>query len=322
MSHGPVQIFSRIKGMSRTNRIIAAVLAISVAVGAYTLYATLAAGTPTMYLQPSSSSVSSGQVLSLAIRVDTGGQGTNAVQSDLTYTSSFLEFQSIDSNGSAYAIDAQSSGGNGSVSIARGNITDVTGDALVATVKFKVIATNGSGSVTFNNSSVLLRTSDSTDILGAKVNGSYSIPGSGAGTAPPPAASTTPPPSAAGPAPKSGSSPAPAPSPAPPAAATPNPAASPTDVNNPVNPGQAQLTNTAQQAAKKPTDNNQLLIIAGVVSAVIVAGSGLALFLRSRVAVDAPSGSHFNEPRTGTQDSSPAAPTYKPGEWHDPFNQN
>lgn len=312
---------TKFKKASNTNKVIAAVLAVSVAVVGYSLYRSLAADYPTMYVQPSGASVSAGQVLTVEIRVDTAGQSTNAVQADLTYSTNFFEFQSINSSASAYGIDAQATGGSGSVSIARGNISGVSGDVLVAAVSFKVIAGSGTGSINFSDSSVLLRASDSSDILASTIDGSYTVPSSGSGSnpapaaAPPPAAAPTSPNPQPGPSASRPASPNAAPqaspaAPSPPGSSAPSPLQTTTS-------GQEQLATSQPATAKKPAENNQLYVVAGVVSAAIIIVSGLALFLRSRISETIPSGSHFNEPRTG--EATKELPSFKPGEWNDPY---
>src|SRR5580704_6444133 len=62
----------------------------------------LAAGSATLYLTPSSGSYSVGQTLTVSVYTNTSGDTTNAVEADFSYSSSTLQFQSIDTSGSAF----------------------------------------------------------------------------------------------------------------------------------------------------------------------------------------------------------------------------
>lgn len=144
-------------------------------IGSSLLYVTRAAGGPSMYVQPASGTFNPNQTLSITIYINTEGENVNAVQADFTYPQSRLQFQSIDAVGSAFAIDAASSGGSGTVSIARGNIADVSGVAQVAKVNFKVLNDPGVAALVFSSSSAIVRSSDSTNILNTMSGGSYTV---------------------------------------------------------------------------------------------------------------------------------------------------
>lgn len=139
-------------------------LALVLGVAAFAQTAFAAGGT--MYLSPNTIP-RPGSTIAVQIRVDTGGQAVNAVQADFTYPTDKLTFTSIDATGSAFDVDASSSGGSGAVSVARGSTTPKTGDLLVATINFNV-TTTGTITLALQNSSVLVRSSDSTDILTTK----------------------------------------------------------------------------------------------------------------------------------------------------------
>ncbi len=130
----------------------------------------LAAG-GTMYLQPGTI-MATGSDFTVQIRVNTGGQNVNAVESDLTYPTGQLTFVSINAAWSAFDVDASSTGGSGSVSVTRGSTVPHSGDLLVATLLFHVVGT-GAVNLVFQNSSALVESAGSTDILTTKTNGSY-----------------------------------------------------------------------------------------------------------------------------------------------------
>jgi hypothetical protein len=187
--------------------------------------ATSLAASASMYLTPASGTYAAGSTLTVTVRINTGGDNVNAVQADLTYPTSKLTFQSVDATASAFDISAPTSGGNGAVSIARGKIGNVTGDAEVAKVKFTVLNSAGSAAITVNSSSVVARSSDSTNILVNRTGGTYTIPAAATPT-PTPAKTPTPTPkvTAKTPTPSPGAK-TPTPTPTVAATATPTPTA-------------------------------------------------------------------------------------------------
>lgn len=136
-------------------------------------YTPAMAGGAVLYLSPGSATVKAGSTLAVYIRVNSGSEPVNAVQANLTYPADRLEFKSISSAGSAFDISAEASGGGGSVRIARGSVNPVTGDKLVATVYFRVLASSGSGSIMFAGGSDVIRSTDNVSILAGKTGGTY-----------------------------------------------------------------------------------------------------------------------------------------------------
>ncbi len=132
-----------------------------------------AATTPTLKLSPVSGSFSRYTIFTVQVRADSSDP-INAVQANLSYSSN-LSVIGIDYGSSAFPVQAESSYGSGQIRIARGAFTPLTGDVLVATVSFKALS-RGPANITFNTpSSTLIRQTDSTNILGALVNGAYSV---------------------------------------------------------------------------------------------------------------------------------------------------
>lgn len=152
-----------------------------------------------MRVTPASGSYNPGNTVTVSIYVNSGGQNVNAVQADLNYSASYLQFQSINPAGSAFGIDASSSGGGGSVSIARGNISAISGSSLlVAQVNFQVLAA-GTATISFSGSSTVASSSTNQDILGSTTGGSYSVTSSTPPPSTPPPVQQTAPPSNPGP---------------------------------------------------------------------------------------------------------------------------
>jgi hypothetical protein len=193
----------------------------------YLITRIFAAGSATLYLTPASGSYSVGSSVNVQVWANTGTDPSNAVEADLSYSQAQLQFVSIDGTGSAFGIAAAGSGGSGSVTIARGvtgGQPPVTGAVLVATVKFNVIA-SGSASITFKNSSAIVRSTDSTNILNTTVGATYTIAAAATPT-PTPVATPTPTPAPGTthtptPTPKPGTTPTPTSTPSPTASGSP-----------------------------------------------------------------------------------------------------
>lgn len=136
---------------------------VTVMVGVFVVLFSRAAGSGTLYLDPTSAEVLANSTITLTIRADSGTTPVNAVRADLKYPSGNLEYMGVDSVGSSYGVEAPIKTSNGSVSITRGSITPLTGDHPVAKVTFKVKA--GTNKVTLANTSVLANASSNTNIL-------------------------------------------------------------------------------------------------------------------------------------------------------------
>jgi hypothetical protein len=133
--------------------------------------------TPNLSLSPSSGSVAAGTKLSVQIWADSSSRGVNAVQVNLTYPIDKLNFVNIDTANTAFGVEAQSSGSNGVINIARGSTSSVTGKALVATVNFTPLAIKGkaNAAINFSPGTVLLSATTNADILAATYGGVYSL---------------------------------------------------------------------------------------------------------------------------------------------------
>jgi hypothetical protein len=135
--------------------------------------------TPNLSLSPSSQTVSAGTTLAVQIWADSGTNSVNAVQANLNYPIDKLNFVGIDTTNTAFGVEAQSTGGNGTVSIARGSTAPLSGKQLVATVKFTPLAATSkhrsSAPVSFSTNTSLISNVSNADILAAKYGGSYSL---------------------------------------------------------------------------------------------------------------------------------------------------
>ena len=134
-------------------------------------------GTATLYLSPASGSVANGTQITVGVHMKTSTP-VNSVQANLTYQTSNLTFDSISGDNSAFPLSAQSTGGNGTVTIVRatsGGGAPVTGDVLVANVVFTAKAGSGTASIDFGDGSAVLTSADSKNILASPTGGAYSL---------------------------------------------------------------------------------------------------------------------------------------------------
>ena len=143
-----------------------------------------------IYVAPSSGSYVVGSTFTISLRENSSGP-VNAAEADLSYSTASLQFVSIDGSSSAFGIDAQSTGGSGSVSVSRGNTSPVNGDQLIAKVSFKALAT-GTANIQMQNSSVVLSSSTNSNVVNTRNGAAYTL---SAASSPAPAPSPTPSPS-------------------------------------------------------------------------------------------------------------------------------
>lgn len=164
------------------------------AIGGFIIWRSLAAPpAPTIYLTPATQSFAGSTNFSVQVREDSGATAVNAVQANLTYDSTLVDFVSIDTTGTAFTTEAQSTGGAGTINIGRGTCggcAAVTGDQLVATINFTAKTTTGAAAVAFASGTALVSASSNQDILGsltATGGGTYTVD-----TTPPAVAITAP----------------------------------------------------------------------------------------------------------------------------------
>ena len=144
--------------------------------GFWTYSAVSAQAANSMYVTAASGSYKVGDSFTVSVRVNTSDP-INAAGARLSYSDS-LQFMSIDGGGSAFGIDASSTGGSGSVSIDRGTTVAVSGDQLLAKITFKAMAA-GSGSVQVLGGSQALSASTNQDVLSARNGGTYTVAAGG-----------------------------------------------------------------------------------------------------------------------------------------------
>ncbi len=96
------------------------------------------AAASTMSLESPVANGKIGQPVAVTIKINTGGDQVNAVEADFDYPSDKLCFNSIDYSTSDFEVEASEDVFDGFISLVRGTMTPVTGEATVAVVNFTV----------------------------------------------------------------------------------------------------------------------------------------------------------------------------------------
>lgn len=116
----------------------------------------LAAGA-SIYITTNYGTVSAGQSFVIAVYMNGGGNPINAVEADLNYPASQLQYVGLNYSGGAFPIStAGDGGGNGSVSIQNGTTNPISGSGLIATVTFRALSGSGSAAIGVSGSSSLV----------------------------------------------------------------------------------------------------------------------------------------------------------------------
>ncbi|MCL5784456.1 MAG: hypothetical protein M1142_03840 [Patescibacteria group bacterium] len=156
------------------------ILSILILTAAFLLFPKFALAS-TLYLSPGSGNIPVGGVVSFQVRLNTGGEGVNAVSAFLSYPADKLDVAWVSPSGT-FGIEAERSFGGGIIKISRGNLSPVSGNVSVATIGFRG-KTEGSATVAFIGGSSAPRASDSSDSLnlGGSSGGTYTVTAGGAG---------------------------------------------------------------------------------------------------------------------------------------------
>ena len=121
---------------------------------------------PTIYFNPPSQGYGVGSTITVEVRENSGSAPVNAVQANFSYPADKLTFVSADGSASGFTTQAQSTGGNGTVSLARGVVGNLTGDQLIAKVTFTVSAA-GTANLSFTTGTSLVSASTNLNIIGS-----------------------------------------------------------------------------------------------------------------------------------------------------------
>ena len=144
--------------------------------GAY-LTNQLFAATGSIRFVPTTSNVNIGSTVQVAIWENSGTDAINAVQADVVYDPTKLQYVGVSEVGSAFTIVAATQTSSGAVSIARGRaggMAPVTGDQLVTTLTFKALSA-GSTPLSFSSTSALVSSSANTNVLVSRISSNLGL---------------------------------------------------------------------------------------------------------------------------------------------------
>ena len=136
-----------------------------------------AAGTASLVLGAQNGTYERGKQFSIAITENSTSDAINVVEADFTYDQAKLQFVGVDGSGSDFDFPIASSGGSGSIQIARGVSAGGTLSSVqkFAVLNFTAIET-GSATIVFANSSAIVRPSDGANVWnGSTVGGTYTL---------------------------------------------------------------------------------------------------------------------------------------------------
>lgn len=113
------------------------------------IYSSPAQAAGSIYLSPASATIAKDSYFSVSVRVN--ASGVDSVQANLSYPADKIDFTGLSYGGTAFEIQAEGTGGGGSIRIARGSTSAKSGDVLVATISFRAKVDNGSATVSFTS---------------------------------------------------------------------------------------------------------------------------------------------------------------------------
>lgn len=117
-------------------------------------------------LAPPTATYSNGASIAVAVNVDSGTELINTVQAAITYDPAQLQFVSVTEGTAFTTVAATDTATPGLIRLARGKQTSLSGNNLMTTINFKVIAGTGTARVAVDvPNSYVVRTSDNVNIL-------------------------------------------------------------------------------------------------------------------------------------------------------------
>lgn len=146
-----------------------------------------AAGSATLRVAPSSGNYQVGDTIVVTIQENSGTEEVNAVQADLSYSST-LQHVRTDKSTSAFALTGADTASGGTIRLALASATNRTGLQTVAVITFRAVGA-GNASINFLGTSMIVRASDVSNVLGTTTGANFTIANK---PTPPPTPSTQP----------------------------------------------------------------------------------------------------------------------------------
>jgi hypothetical protein len=156
--------------MNRKRGIAVFAAIFTAAVGTIVLQRSFAAA-GLLYLSPATKAVQNGTQVTLDVKLDPG-IATDGVDVSITYDQAKLQFDSIDTTGTAFPIEFVNSGGSGTVQLTRGIIgTTVSANgSLVAKVTFTALASSGSTAVNMTGNTTTSGSYNNPTVTGSSIS--------------------------------------------------------------------------------------------------------------------------------------------------------
>lgn len=123
-------------------------------------------------INPSQSTITSGQTFTAEVRLNTNGQSVNGVETTVTYPSNRLSVVSV-TNGTSFDIEAEKSLSTGSIRLAYGATNPKTGNHTIAIITFRANSA-GSANVSLANS-IVAESSSNTNVFKSSTGATYTV---------------------------------------------------------------------------------------------------------------------------------------------------
>lgn len=162
-------------------------------IGVLAVFRSFAATTAEFYVTPATTSVTAGQSFAVQVRINPGTT-VDTVDVHIGYNPAVLQYVSADSSTSPFTTQVVANGGNGDIALTRTVLApgSVSSDALIATVTFTALASNGTvpltltGNVAYQGAAVTSTTTNGSVTVGAPADTTapavtITSPASGAG---------------------------------------------------------------------------------------------------------------------------------------------
>ena len=129
-----------------------------------------------LYLSPENKIVNHGEEFTIEIRENSLNISVNAVQANLKYDATRIEYIRADFTDSAFGFRGEDTAGNGSVRILRGAFTPIHGDQLIGKIVFRVKqGSYDTARIIFAEGSAIAESANNSNILGSTGDGNYDI---------------------------------------------------------------------------------------------------------------------------------------------------
>lgn len=145
------------------------------AVGTYVLSQAFAA-TGQIYITPPATTIQQGEVFNVSVRI-LPSTSIDAVEATVSYDASVLEYVSTDGSASPFNVQLISSGGGGSVKIARGTFnTPISSDSLIVNITFRAQTVTEASQITVTGNATYQGTYTNPALLGSVIKITSPLP--------------------------------------------------------------------------------------------------------------------------------------------------